>query len=389
MTKRLDADDPCPARDGYAMPAEWAPHARTWMCWPCRTAVWGGPDGLLRAKQAYARVARAVSSFEPVIMAARPQDIAEARLATAGKVDVFETALDDSWARDIGPTFLLGPSGARAGTAWQFNGWGNKYHPYADDMIFGSKVLKEADVRRYEAPLVCEGGAIHADGEGTLLTTEQCLLNANRNPHLDRQQVEERLALFTGARRVIWLGDGFTDDETDGHVDNIACFAAPGRVIVGVHAAKSHPDYEPAIEAIRRLKEARDAEGRRFEVAEIEQPAKRREDWHGRLLQASYVNFYLANGGVVMPSFDDRNDERARAVLADCFPGRDILQIDALDIVEGGGGIPLHHPAGAGRTMRHVTFAATQFACSRDRPPTSPRRRRWCARRPRKARTSC
>jgi len=337
--KRLDADDPCPARDGFAMPAEWASHARTWMCWPCRVEAWGGPDGLLRARQAYARIARAISSFEPVAMAVREGDAAEARLACAGKVEIFETRLDDSWARDIGPTFLVRGDGARAGVAWQFNAWGNKYFPYANDEGFAARVLAAVDVRCYRAPLVCEGGAIHVDGEGTLITTEQCLLNPNRNPNLTQQQVEERLALFTGARRVIWLGEGFSDEETDGHVDNIACFAAPARVIVGVPASKSHPDFEPAIEAIRRLSEARDAEGRKLQIIEIIQPRKPRSDWRGRPLAVSYVNFYLANGGVVMPAFDDAHDERARETIAQCFPGRDILQIDALDIVEGGGGI--------------------------------------------------
>ena len=339
MTKRLDADDPCPARDGYAMPAEWATHARTWMCWPCRTEAWGGPDGLLRAKQATARVARAVSSFEPVVIAARAADAAEVKLATQGKTAIFEVPLDDSWARDIGPTFLTSPDGGRAAVQWQFNAWGNKYHPWTEDRQFATRAARHGDIRVYAAPLVCEGGAIHTDGEGTLITTEQCLLNANRNPHLDRQQVEERLALYTGARRVIWLGEGFSDDETDGHVDNIACFVAPGRVLVGVPASRSHPDFEPVMEAIRRLTETRDAQGRRIEIVELEQPRKPGSDRRRRPLQASYVNFYLTNGGVIMPGFDDPNDERARAVLSDCFAGRDILQIQAMDIVEGGGGI--------------------------------------------------
>jgi agmatine deiminase len=338
MTNRLDADDPCPARDGYAMPAEWATHARTWICWPCRTEAWGGPEGLLRAKQAYARVARAVSSFEPVTIAARHQDVAEAKLATSGRVELFEVPLDDSWARDIGPTFVT-RDGGKAAVQWQFNAWGNKYHPWTDDAQFASRAAVQAGSRVYDAPLVCEGGAIHSDGQGTLLTTEQCLLNANRNPNLDRQQVEERLALFTGARRVLWLGEGFSDDETDGHVDNIACFVGPGRVLVGVPASRSHPDFEPVMEAIRRLQNARDAQGRAIEVIEIEQPRVAGADWRGRALQASYVNFYLCNGGLVMPAFDDPNDEKARTVLADCFAGRDILQIQALDIVEGGGGL--------------------------------------------------
>ncbi|MBS0471695.1 MAG: agmatine deiminase family protein [Proteobacteria bacterium] len=321
------------------MPAEWATHARTWMCWPCRVEAWGGPDGLLRARQALARVARAISSFEPVTLAARPSDSAEAQLATSGKVEIIELPLDDSWARDSGPTFLIGPDGARAAVQWEFNAWGNKYQPWAEDAQFATRAADDTGVRVYRAPLVCEGGAIHTDGQGTLITTEQCLLNPNRNPHLSQQQIEERLALFTGARRILWLGEGFSDDETDGHIDNIACFAAPGRILVGVPSARSHPDFEPVMELIRRLKSARDAEGRAFEIVEVEQPRSVGQDSRGRPLQASYINFYLANGGLVMPGFDDRNDEAARTILSDCFPGRDVLQIEALDIVAGGGGI--------------------------------------------------
>jgi agmatine deiminase len=339
MIQRLDADDPCPVRDGFTWPAEWSQHARTWMCWPCRIEAWGGPESLLRAKQAFARVARAISTFEPVVMAVRPHDVAEARLACSGKVETFEVPLDDSWARDMGPTFLRGPGGALAAVQWRFNAWGNKYHPYNEDAQLATRIAKASGARIFDAPLVCEGGAIHSDGEGTLITTEQTLLNSNRNPNLTQQEVEEYLALYTGARRVLWLGDGFSDDETDGHIDNIACFVAPGRVLVGVPASKSHPDHEPVQAALRLLRSAHDAEGRALEIVELEQPKSDRTDSRGRLLQSSYVNFYLPNSGVVMPSFDDPNDEKARSVLADCFPDRDILQIDALDIVEGGGGI--------------------------------------------------
>lgn len=339
LYSRMDADDPCPARDGFSMPAEWDAHKRTWMAWPSRIEAWGGPEGLLRAKQAYARVARAIASFEPVTIAARPQDFSEVKLACAGKTEVFEVVIDDSWARDSGPTMLRGSDGARAGVQWQFNAWGNKYFPFADDAKFASRVLEREGLKIYRAPLVCEGGAIHVDGEGTLLATEQTLLNANRNPNLTQQEIEEALALYTGIRKVIWLGDGFSDDETDGHIDNIACFAGAGRVLLGIPQFKSHPDYEPVMDAKRRLLEARDAQGRALEVIELPQPQEKKVDWQGRMLQASYVNFYLPNGGIVMPAFNDLNDEKARAVLADCFPGRDILQVDALDIVEGGGGI--------------------------------------------------
>lgn len=338
MTNRLDADDLCPVRDGYAMPAEWAPHTRTWICWPCRTEAWGGPEGLLRAKQAIARVARAISTFEPVTMAVRPEDAAEPKLACANKIETLEIPIDDSWARDSGPTFVTGPQGKRA-VSWQFNAWGNKYHPYAEDAAFAARVAKRIDAKIYFAPMVCEGGAIHTDGEGTLLTCEQTLLNTNRNPELSQQEVEETLALYTGARKIVWLGEGFSDEETDGHVDNLACFAAPGKVLVGMPSSKSHPDWEPVKNLIRRLGAARDAHGRSFEVITVAQPKNLGEDSRGRLLQASYINFYLCNGGLVMPSFDDANDERAREIFAQVFPGRDILQVDALDIVEGGGGI--------------------------------------------------
>jgi agmatine deiminase len=328
-----------PARDGFAMAAEWTPHARTWMCWPCRGDAWGSADALLAGKQATARIARAVSTFEPVTMAARHEDMAAAKLATAGKVQIFETTLDDSWPRDTGPTFLRGPAGGRGAVQWQFNAWGGKYQPYTRDAGLATRIAREADARLYDGWLVCEGGAIHTDGEGTLITTEQCLLNPNRNPGLSRLDVEQRLAQFTGARRIIWLGSGFSDLQTDGHVDNIACFVAPGRVLVGVPSSPSLPDAGPVKEVIRRLREAHDAEGRALEVIEIVQPRRVRFDWRGHVLQSSYVSFYLANGGIVMPAFDDPNDEKAQAVLADCFPGRDILQVEVLDLLQGGGGI--------------------------------------------------
>lgn len=308
------------------------------MCWPARHECFGGREGALRAKQAYARVARAVSGFEAVTLAARPADAAEARLATGARADIAEMALDDSWARDFGPTFLTDKKGHLAGVHWIFNAWGRKYHPYTNDASFARRVLEAVGGARYAAPLICEGGALHTDGQGTVLTTEQCLLNPNRNPGRSRADVEHVLRQYVGARKVIWLGDGFADDETDGHIDNIACFAAPGRVLVGI-PPRSHPDRAPVQEALRRLRTSNDAEGRTFEIVELPQPRKTRQSWSGKLLPASYVNFYLVNGGVIMPAFGDKNDEQARSILVQCFPGRDIMQIDAIDIVQGGGGI--------------------------------------------------
>lgn len=321
------------------MAPDWAAHTRCWVCWPCRSETWGSAQTLMAAKQVTARIARAISAFEPVTLAARPEDVPEAKLATGGKVQIFETALDDSWARDTGPTFLIGSEGEMAAVQWQFNAWGGKYQPYIHDAGLATRIATAGGWAVFHAPLVCEGGAIHSDGEGTLLTTEQCLVNPNRNAGQSQAEVEDWLKRFTGARSVLWLGDGFSDDETDGHVDNIACFAGPGRVVVGVPSSSSLPDAEPVAEAIRRLKQARDAAGRALEVIELPQPRRVRFDWRGRMMQTSYVNFYLANGGIIMPAFDDPNDDKAEAILADLFPGRDILQVEVLDLLEGGGGI--------------------------------------------------
>src|SRR2546423_2919503 len=251
----------CPANQGFSWPGEWETHRRTWMCWPSRVECFGSEEGTLRAKQAYARVARAISGFEPVTLAVRPEEAPEAKFATAGKVQIFETPLDDGWARDIGPTFLRDGQGKLAGVQWIFNGWGGKYQPYMHDAMFARRVLEPIGARCFSAHLICEGGALHPDVKGTISTTEQCLLNKNRNAALTRQDVEMALNQYLGARKIIWLPGTFSDYETDGHIDNIACFAAPGRVILGVPHSRSHPDYQVVRDAMRALGAARDAQG--------------------------------------------------------------------------------------------------------------------------------
>lgn len=337
MSKRLDADDRCPVRDGLYMPAEWSAHARTWMAWPCRPEPWGAAEGLLRARVGYAAVARALSGFEKVTMAMRPQDVDEARLALGKGIEIFETPIDDSWARDTGPIFVVDGKDGVAGVHWRFNAWGNKYHGYDQDAAFGRRVIEALDMRRYDGPMVLEGGSIAVDGQGTLITTEQCLLNPNRNPNLSQQQIEERLALFFGVTKIVWLGEGLEDDETDGHIDNIAAFAGPGRVLL--HTPSEKGLNERVMRDNRaRLEAARDASGRRFEIIDVPEPAPR-ERYDGRRLDMSYINFAFANYGLVMPSFDDAADRTAFAVMEKTFPDRRIVQVAASDIVEGGGGI--------------------------------------------------
>lgn len=332
---RTVAEETTPALDGFAMPPEWSAHARCWMAWPCRLELWGG--AYEAACRAYAEVARTVARFEPVSMLTPAALVAMATLQLARKAEIVAAELDDSWVRDTGPSFLAGAEGALAGVAWRFNGWGNRHHPHDRDARLAAALLAELKLKCYQAPLVLEGGAIHVDGAGTLLATETSVLNADRNPTLDRRQIEERLALHLGVRKILWLEQGLVDDETDGHVDNVAMFAAPGRVLAAVASDRADRNRAPLAENRERLARMRDARGEPLEIVELPLPAPRQGP-RGQLAM-SYVNLYLANGAAIMPGFDDPQDEPARRIVADLWPKREVVQVPALDIVAGGGGI--------------------------------------------------
>jgi agmatine deiminase len=306
------------------------------MAWPCHLPTWG--EGIEAARRAYAETARAIAEFEPVTMVARPEHVAVASLQCGGGIEVMALEIDDSWLRDNGPTFVIDGADGVAGVDWRFNAWGNLYQDHRRDAAAAEHLLDHLGMRRYEAPLVLEGGSIHVDGEGTVLTSEQCLLNPNRNPGLDRQQIEERLAHHLGVRKVVWLGEGLQDDETDGHVDNLACFARPGVVLALSSDDESEGNHRALSDNLARLRAATDARGRAFEVIEVPQPS-RRDKSNGARIALSYVNFYLSNGGVVLPAFDDANDARAFDIIAKAFPDRRAVQVPASDITLGGGGI--------------------------------------------------
>lgn len=326
-----------PASLGYVMPAEWEPHSRCWMAWPCRDEVWG--EHMDAARTAYADVARAIADFEPVTLVCNPADVAEASLTLGNgtAIDVVSMEIDDSWLRDSGPTFLLDRNGHLAGAHWRFNAWGQKYQPYSRDAVVAKQILKHVGAKRFRAPFVLEGGAVHVDGEGTVLTTEQCLLNPNRNPDLTKAQVEQNLRDWLGVSTVIWLPEGIEDDETDGHVDEIACFVRPGVVLALSTDDKSDGNFDVLQTNLDILRSAKDAKGRPLQVIEVPQPA--RQEHNGKRLSLSYVNFYIANGGIVMPAFDVAEDERAFRIIRDAFPNRRVVQVHARDIFLGGGGI--------------------------------------------------
>ena len=266
---------------------------------------------------------------------------------------------DDCWMRDVGPTCVINRRGSVRGVDWHFNAWGGLngglYFPWDQDDLVARKVLEIERCARYRAPLVNEGGAIHVDGEGTALVTEECLLNANRNPGLSRQDIERALREYLGIRQLIWLGRGVVNDETGGHVDNLACFVRPGEVCLTWTERRRDPQYAISLDAWERLRAARDARGRRLKVSRLPMPGplklaareaaglvpregtKARSA--GERLAASYVNFYIANGGIVMPLLDPHTDRLAAQRLKRLFPARRIVGVAAREILLGGGNI--------------------------------------------------
>ncbi len=325
-----------PRDDGFAMPAEWAPHARCWMAWPCREALWG--QHLEAAREVTAEIARAIVQHEPVTMIARPELTASVSLLCGPGIAVLPMPQDDSWTRDTGPTFVTDGTGRVAGVDWRFNGWGEVYEDYAQDARMAQRVLEHLDLPRYEAPLVAEGGAIQVDGEGTCLVCETSILDPRRNPGLSRDEAEARLKEHLGVERVVWLPFGLVDDETRGHVDNVACFARPGLVLALASDDPADANHDGLAANLELLRAVGDARGRQLEVVPILQPkARLRED--GRRLTLSYINLYIANGGIVMPGFADGADKAAYRAIGQAFPDRQVTQLEVTDLVHGGGGI--------------------------------------------------
>ncbi len=318
------------------MPPEWAPHAGCWMAWPCRPENW---DDIEKSRATYVAVARAVARFEPVTMTANEEHAGAARsaLAGAGDVDVVIVPSDDSWARDSAPTFVADGRGGLGGVDWQFNAYGGIYEEYRRTANMARRVLDLLGARRFAAPLVLEGGAVHTDGEGTILTTTEVVLDPKRNPGLGQADAERILCEYLGAERVIWLTSALDHDNTGGHVDNLACFTGPGVVAALGCADRDDPQHAAVQENLGRLRAAVDARGRALEVVELQIPA--RPEYRGRRLSPSYVNFSIVNGGVVMPGFGDPADEEACSVVARLFPRRSVVQVPTLELAKADGGI--------------------------------------------------
>jgi agmatine deiminase len=349
--------DTTPADDGLRMPGEFEPHAGCWMLWPERGDNWR--LGAKPAQAAFAAVATAIATGEPVTVGVSTAQFVHARAMLPSAIRVVELSSDDAWMRDVGPTYVVGRRGIVRGVDWAFNAWGGlnggAYFPWNRDDLVARKVLEIEGRDRYRAPLILEGGSIHVDGEGTLVTTEECLLNPNRNPHLDKGQIEILLHEYVGATSVIWLGKGVVHDETNGHVDNLCCFVRPGEVALTWTDDKRDPQHRVSVDAFERLMEARDAGGRRLKVHKVHQPGplyRTKEEAQGidvtmdavarpagQRLPASYINFYLGNGTVILPLLDPRRDKQALRQMKKLFPERRVIGVQSREILLGGGNI--------------------------------------------------
>jgi agmatine deiminase len=353
------------------MPGEFEPHAQTWMLWPERPDNWR--NGAKPAQRAWVEVASAISQFEPVTVGVNNDQYENARNLLPEAVRVVELSSNDAWARDCGPTFLVDDHGSVRLVDWQFNAWGGLYDglyfPWDKDQLIPRKIAEMERVDRYHAPLVMEGGSIHVDGEGTVVTTEECLLSPGRNRELSREDIESFLGHYLGIDKVLWLARGIDPEETNGHVDDVACFVRPGMVLAAVTDDKDDWRYELLQDNLSTLKAATDAKGRHLQIETLPMPEimvlteeevagidsaegsiPRRA---GDKTAASYLNFLIVNGGVIMPVFDDPNDSVAKAKLEAVFPERRVVTVPGREIVLGGGNvhcITQQQPAGLPRT---------------------------------------
>lgn len=357
-----------PAVHGYSMPAEWEPHSQTWMGWPERPDNWR--DNALHAQLVFTKVAIAISKFEPVTVCASSAQWENARSQLPEHVRVLEMSMNDSWFRDIGPTFVVRKNGSNhgnleqriAGIDWNFNGWGGVddgcYQDWSLDLLVARKIIGTEKLPRFPHFMILEGGSIHVDGDGTCLTTEECLLNKNRNPNLTKEQIEDQLKAYLGVQKVIWLPYGlYGDDDTNGHIDNMCCFVRPGVVLLSWTDDEKDPQFKRSMEALSILSNTSDANGRRLEIIKLHVPGplymtdeeaagvvqdgNAKPRLPGTRLAASYVNFYIANGGIITPQFGDQKwDDEAVRVLSQAFPNHEVVRIEgAREIVLAGGDI--------------------------------------------------
>ncbi|MGA7965300.1 MAG: agmatine deiminase family protein [Gammaproteobacteria bacterium] len=329
-----------PREAGFRPRAEWEAHARTWIAWPAHPETFVG--SVAEAQQAFARVANTLAEFEPVAMVLSPDQEKTAQRLLASDIELLPWGINDAWMRDIAPSFLVNAAGEVAGTNWVFNDYGNKdgrnLEGYGEDAATAARILRHRGMRRFASDLVCEGGTLVCDGDGTLISNASVVLNPNRNPGMTREEADAIFGDYLNVDTVIWFEDGLTDDDTDGHTDNLVAFGGPGRVLLLSEDDPGDSNFATLNTARHVLEQASDAGGRGFDIIPVPQPRAR---YKGELRYAlSYVNFCLANGAVLIPAFDDPSrDASARDIIAEQFPGRKAVSLPSLAIIAGGGSL--------------------------------------------------
>lgn len=328
-----------PAVLGFHMPAEWEPQAAVWLSWPHNRRTW--PGQFRPIPGVFANIVAQISRFEPVRVncAAPLQPRARRLCAQAGadltRVTLYNHPTNDAWCRDHGPIFVRNDRTREvAVTDWVHNAWGGKYPPYDLDNRIPPSIARKLKLRRFENDMVLEGGSLDVNGQGLLLTSEQCLLNKNRNPHLFREEIERNLQDYLGVRQVLWVGEGIAGDDTDGHIDDITRFYKPDGLVTAVESDRRDANYWPLAENLARLRKFRTPAGGKFDIVTL--PMPKPFGFRGQRVPASYANFLIINGAVLVPQFrQKRRDAEACAILGDCFPGREIVPIDCYHLIWG------------------------------------------------------
>ena len=327
-----------PAQLGYRMPAEWEPHVGTWLTWPRREGI-SFPDLYDRIPPILAAMVRALAEDEGVFinvwdatMEAEVRSVLTQHDALNDRVEFHHHPAYEPWCRDHGPVFVVNTS-QRAVLNWGYNAWGEKYPPYDLDNAVPEHIASVRGLPCFTPDMILEGGSIEVNGQGTLITTESCLLNPNRNPALDRTAIEQRLSDYLGVRKVLWLGEGIAGDDTDGHVDDLTRFVDAQTVVTAVEPDSQHPNHPPLQVNLQRLQAMCTQDGDSLRVIELPMPEPVLDQ--GERLPASYANFYIGNRTVLMPAFGQSRDADAQAILQQCFPSRRVLPLDSTDLIRG------------------------------------------------------
>lgn len=324
---------------GFSFPAEWAPHTATWLSWPHKEDSWPGKIGLIYNR--YAEFIKVVAEGELVRINVKDEQMAafaKQQLHVVGadmsKIEFYNFPTNDAWCRDHGPAFLINPeTKQKVIVDWGYNAWGGKYPPFDLDDVIPTKIAERFNLPVYHPGIVMEGGSVDFNGKGTVLTTTACLLNENRNPQLNQAQIEDYLRHFYGVEQVLWLGDGIVGDDTDGHIDDITRFVNEDTVVTVVEENKSDENYHLLQENLQTLKTMRLLNGKQLNIVELPMPDP--VIYEDQRLPASYANFYIANSAIVVPTYRCENDDRALAILQQCFPDRKVVGIDSTDIIWG------------------------------------------------------